>query len=114
MTTPTSSPNAGDLIYFNFSPQAGHEQAGSRPALVISDAKYNARAGLALVCPITRQQKGYPFEVPLPPTAPVQGVILADQIRSIDYVSRKYQTRGSVSDDILEEVRARIAPLLGL
>lgn len=107
-------PKAGDLIYFDFSPQAGHEQAGPRPALVISEAAYNARAGLALVCPITRQQKGYPFEVPLPPTAPVQGVILADQIRSIDYVSRKYQARGSVSDDILEEVRARIAPLLGL
>lgn len=107
-------PKAGDLIYFDFSPQAGHEQAGPRPALVISEAAYNARAGLALVCPITRQRKGYPFEVPLPSDAPIQGVILADQIRSIDYQARKHQARGSVPTDILNEVRARIAPLLGL
>ena len=75
-------PDRGDVVWLEFAPQAGHEQAGKRPALVISPAAYNGRVGLALLCPITSQKKGYPFEVALPAGMKLQGVILADQIKS--------------------------------
>lgn len=82
-------PAQGDLVWLEFSPQSGHEQAGRRPALVISPKIYNAKAGLALFCPITSQIKGYPFELALPQKMKIKGVILCDQIRSLDWRSRK-------------------------
>jgi mRNA interferase MazF len=81
-------PRRGDAVWLNFTPQAGHEQAGIRPALVISPELYNAKAGLAVVCPITNQAKGYPFEVPLPSGLQVSGVVLADR-SSIDWRARE-------------------------
>src|SRR6187402_527768 len=87
-------PARGDLMWLEFQDHAGrqhagHEQVGRRPALVISPKAYNARAGLAIVCPITSQVKGYPFEVLLPPDLPIQGAILSDQVRTIDWQARK-------------------------
>ena len=77
-------PARGDAIWLTFTPQAGHEQAGRRPALVLSPASYNGKVGLAILCPITSQTKGYPFEVATPAGSRVSGVILADQVKSLD------------------------------
>lgn len=82
-------PERGDLVWLNFDPQAGHEQAGRRPAVVISPAAYNRLLGLALFCPITTRQKGYLWEVPLPDGLPVTGYILTDQLRSLDWRARR-------------------------
>lgn len=82
-------PDRGDAVWLEFNPQAGHEQAGRRPALVLSPRAYNERVGLALVCPITNQAKGYPFEVEIPAGLKVSGVVLADQVRSLDWVARR-------------------------
>ena len=82
-------PDRGHLIWLTFNPQAGHEQAGRRPALVLSPASYNSKVGLLIACPITSQSKGYPFEVALPAGLPVSGVILADQLRSLDWRARE-------------------------
>ena len=81
-------PDRGDIVWLNFTPHAGHEQAGYRPALTLSPRDYNARTGLALFCPITSQVKGHPFEVSLPPGGPVYGVILTDQVKSLDWRER--------------------------
>lgn len=81
-------PRRGDVVWLCSDPQAGHEQAGHRPAVVLSPESYNAKAGLALCCPITSQVKGYPFEVPLPKGFPISGVVLADQVKSLDWRSR--------------------------
>ena len=81
-------PGRGDLIWVNFTPQAGHEQAGRRPALVLSPAAYNRKTGLAIACPVTSHAKGYPFEVVLPDGLPVSGVVLADHVRNIDWQAR--------------------------
>ena len=82
-------PDRGEIVWLTFTPQAGHEQAGRRPAVVLSPRAYNARAGLALFCPVTSKEKGYPFEVRLPAELPVSGVILADQVRSLDWRERR-------------------------
>jgi mRNA interferase MazF len=82
-------PRRGDAIWLNFDPQSGHEQAGHRPALVLSPESYNRKTGLAVLCPITSQVKGYPFEVALPVGLPVSGAILADQVKSLDWRARK-------------------------
>ena len=81
-------PDRGDIVWLNFNPQAGHEQSGKRPAIVISPKKYNSKVGLALFQPITSKQKGYPFEVILPSNLPITGVILSDQIKSLDWKIR--------------------------
>ena len=107
------TPDAGDLIWLSFDPQAGREQAGRRPALVLSPKLYNARSGLALVCPITNQIKGYPFEVPVPPGHGVSGTILADHVRSLDWRARGAESPGRCPAETLAEVRARLAPLFG-
>lgn len=104
-------PDRGDLVWLQFDPHAGHEQAGRRPALVISPRAYNRKVGMALLCPVSSQVKGYPFEVPLADLA-VNGVILADQIKSLDWRSRKAMRIGTVPDAILEEVVARILALV--
>ena len=107
-------PETGDLIWLDFDPQTGHEQSGRRPALVLSPALYNDKAGLAVVCPITNQEKGYPFEVALPAGMKLGGVVLADQIKSLDWRKRRATRVDRVSAKTFEEVRDRIRPLLGL
>src|SRR5215218_2502163 len=82
-------PDRGDVVWLDFNPQTGHEQAGRRPALVLSPVAYNRKVGLALVCPITSQVKGYPFEVQMPEGTEVAGVILADQVKSLDWRARR-------------------------
>ena len=105
-------PARGDLVWLQFNPQAGHEQAGGRPALVISPRSYNKKVGLALFCPITSQVKGYPFEVELPGGSKVGGVVLSDQIKSLDWRLRKAKRLGAVSESILEEVTAKVLTLI--
>ena len=103
--TSTYVPRRGDLVWLSFDPQAGHGQAGRRPAFVLSPEPYNRRTGLLLACPITSQVKGYPFEVALTAGLPVRGVILADQIKSLDWRARRAELAGrapaSVFDDVL-------------
>lgn len=105
------APDRGDIVWLTFDPQAGHEQAGRRPALVVSPKAYNAKAGLALICPITSRHKGYPFEVVLPKQR-VSGVVLADQVRSLDWLARRAEKVERVSDETLQEVLAKIGALL--
>ncbi len=82
-------PESGDIVWITFNPQAGHEQAGHRPALVLSPAAYNGKVGLAILCPITSQVKGYPFEVLIPDGLEISGAILSDQVKSLDWKARK-------------------------
>lgn len=105
-------PARGDLVWLRFTPQAGHEQAGYRPALVVSPGSYNRRVGLALCCPITSQVKGYPFEVALPGDLGVKGVILSDQMKSLDWRVRKAKRIGRVPSDVLLETVGKILALI--
>ena len=106
-------PDTGDIVWLTFDPQAGREQAGRRPALVLSPKIYNAKSGLALVCPLTSQVKQYPFEVAVPAGGGATGVILADRLKSVDWKARHAEPFGRCTDDVVDEVRARLAPLLG-
>lgn len=106
-------PDSGDFIWLTFDPQTRHEQSGRRPALVLSPRLYNARSGLALACPITSQAKGYPFEVSVPGGGIPSGVILSDHLKSIDWKARRAERIGRCPNEVIEEVRARLAPLLG-
>ena len=103
-------PEAGDIVWLNFTPQTGHEQAGHRPALVLSPQAYNQKTSLMICCPITTQIKNYPFEVPI--AGDPASVVLADQVKSLDWRSRKAKRRGRVSPDELAEVRAKIIALI--
>ena len=105
-------PERGDLVWVDFSPHAGREQGGRRPALVVSPRYYNAKAGLMFACPVTSHAKGYPFEVELPPSLPVQGVVLCDHLRSIDFQARNVDPAGLAPSSLVEEVCARLAPLV--
>ena len=87
-------PERGEVVWLNFNPQAGHEQAGHRPALVLSPASYNLKTGLMLCCPITSQVKGYPFEVPVTGDAGIAGAILADQVKSLDWRGPQAKRKG--------------------
>lgn len=107
-------PEAGDLVWLTFDPQAGREQRGRRPAVILSPRVYNQRADLAVVCPITSRVKGRMFEVPVPPGSQIEGVILADHLKSLDWRQRRAEFAGTVGEGTLEEVRERIRPLLGL
>ncbi len=103
-------PEAGDIVWLHFDPRAGHEQAGHRTALVVSPSSYNGKTGLMLCCPMTTQAKGYPFEVLIsgdPPSA-----VLADQVKSLDWVARKTSHKGSVSPSELAQVLAKISVLI--
>jgi mRNA interferase MazF len=104
-------PDAGDLVWLHFDPQAGHAQAGHRPALVLSPASYNGRTSLMVCCPMTTRVKGYPFEVLIAGDRP--SAALADQVKSLDWVARRAARKGCVSPDELAEVRAKIIALLG-
>lgn len=106
-------PETGDFIWLTFGPQAGRDQAGRRPALVLSPSTYNAKSGLALVCPITTQVKGYPFEVAIPASHGADGVILADHLKSVDWKARHAEKVGHCPVQEVNEVRSRLAPLLG-
>jgi mRNA interferase MazF len=105
-------PDRGDIVRMSFDPRSGHEQAGWRPALVISPAVYNRASSLALFCPITSRVKGYPFEVPLPPGLAVSGVVLADQVRSLDWKARSATLAGRAPDAVIQDVLARLEPLV--
>ena len=102
------APDRGDIIWLDFDPQSGHEQRGRRPALILSPQAYNERAGLALACPISTQIKGYPFEVQLPRGLDTSGVVLADQVRSIDWRARRAHAKGRASDDVVGRVVALV------
>ncbi|OHB74720.1 MAG: mRNA-degrading endonuclease [Planctomycetes bacterium RBG_16_59_8] len=105
-------PDRGDLIWLEFSPHAGSEQSGRRPALVLSPKMYNGKTGLALMCPVTSQVKGYPFEVPLPAGMKISGVVLADQVKSLDWRLRRAERIEQAPRDVVEAVRARVLALL--
>lgn len=105
-------PDAGDIVWLNFTPQAGHEQAGHRPALVVSPATYNAKTGLMICCPMTTQMKGYPFEVVVASAKPLS-VVLADQVKSLDWRVRRAKHKGRVSAEELAEVQTKIVALVG-
>jgi mRNA interferase MazF len=106
------TPDSGNIVWLQFDPQAGHEQAGHRPALVLTPARYNALRGMMICCPMTSRIKGYPFEVVVsrdPPSA-----ILADQLKSLDWRARRAAHNGAVAPEVLAEVQAKIKALLGL
>ena len=104
-------PKAGDIVWLYFDPQAGHEQAGHRPAVVVSPASYNGKTGLMLCCPMTTQVKGYPFEVLVAGTRP--SVVLSDQIKSLDWIARKASHKGQVSPSELAQIREKASALIG-
>lgn len=106
-------PDKGHIITIDFDPQAGHEQRGRRPALVLSPAKYNKPTGLAIVVPITNQAKGYPFEVALPKGIKTTGVVLADAVKNCDWVMRKARFVANAPDKVLTDVQTRLGLLLG-
>ncbi|GMX63993.1 MULTISPECIES: endoribonuclease MazF [Paenibacillus] len=112
MVTNPYVPDRGDLVWLQFNPQAGHEQAGKRPALVISPAAYNGKVGLSLLCPVTSKIKGYPFEVIIPQDLPIEGVILSDQVKSLDWQSRQAAFICKVPGEILSEVISKMELLI--
>jgi mRNA interferase MazF len=105
-------PERGDVVWISFNPQAGHEQAGRRPAVVLSPKAYNRKVGLAILCPITNQSKGYPFEVALPEEVDVTGVILSDQVKSLDWRVRKAEFKTALPEEVINEVFAKLGTLL--
>ena len=105
-------PARGDLVWLQFNPQAGHEQAGHRPALVVSPSSYNRRVGLAVCCPVTSRVKGYPFAALLPKGLGVEGAVLSDQLKSVDWRVRKARRIGSVPTDVLQETVGKILALV--
>lgn len=107
-------PEAGDLVWLTFDPQAGHEQRGRRPALILSPRVYNAKARLAIACPITSHVKGYPFEVPITAAGRITGVILADHVKNLDWDARRVVFEAKAPTEVLAEVRARLRALLQL
>ena len=105
-------PERGDAVWLDFNPQTGREQSGRRPAVVISPANYNKKVGLALFCPITNQTKGYPFEVAIPKNKKITGVILSDQLKSLDWRARNVAFTGKLPDSLIEEVLKKLKMLL--
>jgi len=111
---PPYTPDRGHIVWLTFTPQAGHEQAGRRPAVVLSPAAYNARVSLAIVCPVTSQQKGYPFEVLIPSGLPISGVILADQVKSLDWRARQAEYSCVLPIAIMTEVLTKLNTLVAV
>ena len=112
--TSSYCPSEGDIIYLDFDPQAGQEQAGRRPALVLSPEAYNRKAGLAVVCPITNQRKGYPFEVTLPSGTKATGVVLSDHIESLSWRARRSAYLCEAPSELLEDVRAMVKAVINI
>jgi len=110
---PVYIPRRGDAVWLNFNPQSGHEQAGRRPALVLSPEEYNRKTGLAIFCPITSQVKGYPFEVKLPAGFPVSGVVLADQVKSLDWQMREATLIKKLPAQVMIETTELLLTLFG-
>ena len=108
---PPYIPDRGDAVWIAFDPQAGHEPAGRRPAVVLSPRAYNGKVGLVVLCPITSRAKGYPFEVGLPEGLGVQGVVLSDQVKSLDWRARKAELIGPLPSVVTDAVRARLLTL---
>lgn len=114
MASDAEVPDAGDLLWLDFGPPIGHEQGGRRPALVLTGRHYNSQSSLLVVCPITRRQRNWPFEVSLPTGGLISGVILVDQIKVIDPAVRPIRRVGRLPDEAVDEVRAKLAALLGI
>ena len=112
MSAGAAAPDRGDLVWLDFDPQAGREQAGRRPALILSPVSYNRKTGLALACPITSKAKGYPFEVRIPQKLPVEGVALVDHLRSIDWRARNWRLIGKLPEEALEEACGKVKALV--
>lgn len=105
-------PDRGDAVWIAFNPQVGHEQAGRRPAVVLSPAPYNGKVGLAILCPITSKIKGYPFEVVLPDGLPISGAVLSDQVKSLDWQARKAELICPLPEEIVTEILQKLGALL--
>ncbi len=105
-------PDSGDIVWIMFNPQAGHEQAGHRPALVLSPKAYNGKVGLAILCPITSQVKGYPFEVLIPDGLEINGAILSDQVKSLDWRARKVEFSCKLPPVAFNEVVLKLSALI--
>ena len=105
-------PDSGDIVWITFNPQAGREQAGRRPALVLSPAAYNGKVGLAILCPITSEIKGYPFEVLIPDGLKINGAILSDQVKSLDWKARQAEFVCKLPPDTMNEVLQKLGTLL--
>lgn len=101
-------PRRGDLLRLNFDPQSGHEQAGFRPAVVVSNSVYNENSSTIVVCPVTSRARGWPFEVSLPPSAKMEGVVLVDQVKVVDWRARKARVLCSCPEAVLDEIDARL------
>lgn len=112
VATPAYVPAKGDLIWITFDPQAGHEQAGRRPAVVLSDTDYNTRSGLVIVCPITSRVKNYRYEVAVPAGGQTTGVVLADQIKSMDWRARRADFIERANDDLLLQILAKLGTII--
>jgi mRNA interferase MazF len=112
VSSQTNVPKCGDVVWITLNPQAGHEQAARRPAVVISPKSYNNKTGLAIFCPITSQIKGYPFEVQLPEGMPVAGAILSDQVKSLDWRARNAEFICTLPDETTSEVLQKLSTLL--
>ena len=113
MVTSSYAPDCGDIVMLDFDPQAGREQAKRRPALVITDQRYNRASGLAVVCPLTSQRKPYPFSLPTT-VGQVKGAVLVDQIKSLDWNTRNAQFHAKADPALVSKVRVYLAVLLGL
>ena len=107
-------PERGSIVWLDFSPHAGHEQAGRRPAIVLTPRSYHEMTNKAVVCPITSTERGWPTEVKLPSGLPVSGAVLMDEVRSVDRAARHMKIAGTVPEEVLEQINARLAPLLSL
>ena len=105
-------PQRGDVVWVSLDPRAGREQAGRRPAVVLSPQAYNAKVGLALLCPVTSQVKGYPFEVAVPEGLPVSGVVLSDHVKSLDWRARKAERVFTLPPQTTAEILAKLQTLL--
>jgi mRNA interferase MazF len=105
-------PQCGDVVWITLNPQAGHEQAGRRPAAVLSPQSYNGKTGLAILCPVTNQVKGYPFEVLIPAGLPVAGAILSDQVKSLDWRARNAELVCTLPTETISEVLQKLVTLL--
>jgi mRNA interferase MazF len=105
-------PERGDLVWIDFDPQSGREQAGRRPALVLTPVRYNRLVGLLIACPVTKQSKGYPFESALPAGLPIQGVVLSDHVRSLDWQIRRAEFICRVTAEVMDDVTAKVQALL--
>jgi mRNA interferase MazF len=109
---PRYVPRRGDVVWISLNPQSGHEQAGRRPAVVLSPVSYNGRVGLALLCPVTNQEKGYPFEVKIPTGLKVDGVVLSDRLKSLDWRTRRAEFLCKLPVGVTGEILAKASALL--